>query len=725
MPWLLALCLSWLLGLVQQCAGQGASLKNLPEFQECKKLIQVPALEVLPGGGWDNLRNVDMGRVMNFSFSRCQTTEDGYYLIPDEVFVIPQKQTQVETNSEIIENWMEHKSSVAHSINVEASFFSVVNGKFSAESQRVKTHQVRDKTSTTRVQVRNHIYSVKTNPNFSFDPRFKRQLVDIANALENNHTRAATYLSELLVLNYGTHVITSIKAGALLVQEDYLHSLYFSDYNDQKSTITASAGVNFFNKVNIGVSGSSTTEDSVTKQYTGNTTYSLIEGHGSIPFYPGITLKLWQEGITNNLVAIDRSGLPLHFFLNKETLEDLPEPTIRRLSKSIEKAIMLYYTVNKHPGCLKLDSKNFNFQANVDDGSCEGVATNFTFGGVYQECAILAGNGEELCRSLEQKNPLTGGFSCAAPYTAVKLRSEVKEEIYSNYECHKRCHGCWVFFSCCDNVCGDVYYIRRVRFTTYWCAAINEVVPEFNGYLFGGLYSKSMQNPITNSQSCPSHFIPLKILQDLSICVSNDYEMASQYAVGFGGFLSCEATNPLAGKSRTACATGFSQHVAAISDGCQVLFCVTSGIFNGGELLPIKLPPFTRPPLSSHSFTNTVMVMTEGEMYWIKDSTTKLWKTVKSADIQKMATFIDPNRNALSGGAAFGVALAVTVVLATVITAAVFGVKRCRRRGYRELVNSSRQNLNEETRGNEAEVEIDVSGSETEAADSSSLMSRA
>lgn len=123
-------------------------------LRECRKNLSAPALEVLPGGGWDNLRNLDMGRVMNLSYLQCQTTEDGIYLIPDETFVIPQKVSLVEMNSEIIGSWLEQKSSTSRSINTEASFDTIVNGKFSSESKRIKTHQVKDNSVTARVQVR-------------------------------------------------------------------------------------------------------------------------------------------------------------------------------------------------------------------------------------------------------------------------------------------------------------------------------------------------------------------------------------------------------------------------------------------------------------------------------------------------------------------------------------------------------------------------------------------
>ncbi|TNN29134.1 Macrophage-expressed gene 1 protein [Liparis tanakae] len=115
--------------------------------------LSITALEVLPGGGWDNLRNMDAGRVMNLSYFQCQTTEDGLYLIPDEVFVIPHKETSIEMNSEIISSWLEQSSLTSNSINAESSFFLVLNGKFSKENQRMKTHQVKDSSTTARVQV--------------------------------------------------------------------------------------------------------------------------------------------------------------------------------------------------------------------------------------------------------------------------------------------------------------------------------------------------------------------------------------------------------------------------------------------------------------------------------------------------------------------------------------------------------------------------------------------
>ncbi|XP_015251027.1 PREDICTED: macrophage-expressed gene 1 protein [Cyprinodon variegatus] len=664
--------------------------------------LSITALEVLPGGGWDNLRNLDMGRVMNLSYFQCQTTEDGLYFIPDEVFVIPQKQTGVETNSEIISSWQEQKSTTSHSINSDVSFFSILNGKFSAESTRMKSHQVKDSSTTARVQVRNFLYTVKAYPDFTLDSRFVQQTKEIADAIENNQTMNADYLSEKMVLDYGTHVITSVDAGASLVQEDYLSSSYVSDSASDSSTVKAQAGLNFFDKIKFDISSQSSQQSSTLKTYQSNIQYSIIQSHGGIPFYPGITLQKWQESTRNNLVAIDRSGFPLHYFININTIPDLPQPTVDKVANKVKGAIERYYKINTRPGCVDISSKNFNFQANVDDNSCEGPATNLSFGGVYQECTKLSQDADPLCNTLAQKNVATGDFSCRPPYTPTLLRSEVRQQGYTAYECHRERYSCGLFglFHCHRQVCNDVYRVRSARIDTYWCS-VNGKAPDNSGYLFGGIYSPSALNPITKSKSCPPNFIPVKFLSDGQVfCMSNDYETGTRYSVPFGGLFSCEAGNPLA-NNHNRCPPKFSQHLATVSDGCEILYCVQSGLFTGGELLPIHLPPFRKTPLVSMQSTNTVMVMTEGEKNWVRVGQTKAWRLVKQEEIQELSRKFNPELNQMSSGEKAGVAFGVMGLIGLVVIVVVIVIRRRKysgftRRGYEVISEEIETNTSQE-----------------------------
>lgn len=546
-------------------------------------------------------------------------------------------------------------------------------------------------------QVRNLIYTVKAYPDFTLDVRFVQQVQAIAEAIENNQTRNAEYLSERMVLDYGTHVITSIEAGATLVQEDYLSSKYVSDSVSDKSSITAEAGLNFFNKVKFDISSQQTQESSSLRAYQTNITYSITTSHGGgTPFYPGITLQKWQESTRNNLVAIDRFGFPLHYFITTNSLPELPHPSVNKVALSVSQAIERYYKVNMRPGCVDVTSENFNFQANVDDSSCKGPATNLSFGGVYQECEQLTSDAGPLCDALAHKNPDTGAFNCRSPYTSTLLRSEVRQQGYTSLDCHDqeyRCGFLWLKH-CHRKICQDNYRVRSARVKTYWCS-VNGQAPQYSGYLFGGIYSRSNVNPLTNSKSCPQNFIALKFLSDGQvICVSHDYEAGTRFSVPFGGLFSCESNNPLA-KSERRCPPKFSQHLAAVSDGCEILYCVQSGLFTGGQLLPVHLPPFTNPPIINMQFTNTVVVMTDSDKNWVKIGATKTWRPATLAEIRAIQRNLELEQGQMSTGQKVGVAFGVIGMMAVVLVVIVL-VRRRRKtsgfamsRGYQEIQNGA------------------------------------
>ena len=68
------------------------------------------------------------------------------------------------------------------------------------------------------LQVRYVRYTAKTQPDFVLDDAFKARLRKIAAHIELNRTDLATYESQKVVRDFGTHVTTSVDMGAALVQ---------------------------------------------------------------------------------------------------------------------------------------------------------------------------------------------------------------------------------------------------------------------------------------------------------------------------------------------------------------------------------------------------------------------------------------------------------------------------------------------------------------------------
>ena len=677
---------SYPLGDVRNCPVRAPHDDSQPLYQ----------MEVLPGTGFDNLRNLDMGQVHYYNFSSCQISKDGKYLLPDNVFVIPVQESKVDSYAEYFDHWDNYTSMTSNSINTDASFFSHVSAKFSAEYTSTKSHMYNDQAKSTRVQIRHKLYTVKLQPDTQLHPTFKSRVYEIASNIQNNNTEYAHYLAELMVRDYGTHYITSMDAGAIMSQMDFIKSSAASDQSGHIKNLTASASANFFGKISLGSSFSHGSSDSASKSFLNSRTHSQVVTVGGPPFSPNLTLQEWENGVANALVSIDRSGDPLHFVINPSTLPFLPENTIRAVHNYVNSAINRYYKVNTHRGCTDPAAKNFNFHANLDDSTCQPPLTNFSFGGIYQKCTPDSDhNTENLCESGPQPalqlNPLTGNLSCPGNYTSVLLHSGTVSHVMQKTVCNQVCHHCHLWSRCChcDNVLTP--FLSLARYEAYWCAALDGArIQQSDGYLFGGYYTSAIANPVTNTMSCPRFFYPLHMGEDTKVCVSNDYEKGSAYAVDFAGFESCSVGNPLAESSPALqnqarwphlCPHGYAQHLVTVEDGCEINFCVRAGAFKPNTLYAPKLPPFRKHPKYKNNVTDTLVMFGVYGQIWVKNDNGDWEKiAIGNEDGQSLLDRLDITSTGMesgSGGGLPAVAVAVlsivsTVVLGIIIVVAIF-----------------------------------------------------
>ena len=550
------------------------------------------AIDVLPGLGYDALRDIDMGQVLYYNYSLCRVSKDGKYLLPDYVYLSPLRESSIQVYADYFDHWDKYTSLTSKTISAHASIgwgFASIGGSYSSEYTTTKSHMVNDDSNVVRIHLRNILYVVHAEPRSPLHPRFKSRLFEIAAYLQKSMTTHALYLAELLIRDYGTHFLTSVEAGAIIAQTDFISNRYTEDKSSDSRKIKASASASFFGKISVGGGFSSVTNHTHDDGYLNNRTFSKVDTFGGPPFRIGFTIDQWEDGIPSALVPIDRAGDPLHFAINSDTVPELPYTTRAAVADIVYDAINRYFKVNTHKGCTNPRSKHFDFNANVDDSSCdtEVVYSNYTFGGTYQICT----GDSSLCAKydvINQPNPLTHTYGCPDDVNVKYLHVKV----FSGTIDIRR--WVWLFFE----------RTEHVTYETYWCVAKpGTEIPARSGFLFGGFYTVSTPNPLTNTMGCPPYFIPLKIGNYLNMCVSTEFELGFRYSVPFGGFETCLSGNPLSKDTFSEdsnswpheCPHGYTRYFGGVEHGCDINICVQKGTLTlntYGKLLPPRLPPF-------------------------------------------------------------------------------------------------------------------------------------
>ena len=395
----------------------------------------------------------------------------------------------------------------SYSIGAHASAkdsFIEVSGKFSYDYISIKSHMYNDNSVATRVQVKHKLYTVLLQPDAPLHPNFKSRIFDIAANLQINNTRIAHYLADTLVRDFGTHYLTAMDAGAILAQIDFIDRSYVEEGSANKTSIAASASASFFGKVSLGADFTDENSHPQLNSFISSRTYSKVVALGGPPFNVNSTLEEWETGIPDALVAIDRYGNQLHLAINPNTLPELCEETSQLVSDIVYEAISRYFQANTILGCTNMNVTNFNFQANVDDGSCsdDPETVNYSFGGVSLNCS--------------------GNLS-----TSECMRIDCPENFLPLVKIHS-------------------FTIGTIHYDAYWCS----VKPNADDFLlFGGFYTTTKPNPITGVIGCPNYFYPQHWILgpgvDVFICVSRDKEHGSNYSAAFGGFESCETAIPI------------------------------------------------------------------------------------------------------------------------------------------------------------------------------------
>ncbi|XP_033760662.1 macrophage-expressed gene 1 protein-like [Pecten maximus] len=509
--------------------------------------------EVLPGNGWDNLENKERGQVIQHTYTECRTTDDGKFLIPDGVVTTPVKSSKLDVFSEVYSSWMDYKETTSKSINVAAKYsrgFFSIDGTFSAESQSVKENQADQKSSIARTQARYVKYIAKLQPDMSFHPTFRARVMEIAKLIQTNEKVVARYESQQLVRDFGTHVLTGMDAGAVITQVQHVSLGFVSTHSEKETSLAASLSTSFslglYGKGGLNVSGGSTTQVEASKDFSNSVTQSTIKTYGGPTYQPqNFQLDDWARGMLTNPILIGMQMFKMgHAHLLRLTLRLV--------------------------GCIKLVHK----MPFLESDHCSGYI---------------------------QRNPLTGESSCPSGYNPVLLDSSNIGKTETTRECHRVWYKVWL-----GKKCTNIPVPGSVTVSSYWCVATGDV-HQSSGYMFGGLFTPHIGNLMTGGSSCPPNFNKLPLLDGLTVCVTQDFDSGFPFSAPFGGFFTCKNGNPLAASAKTdqshwphSCPTGFSSHLALMSNECEIEYCAQLKHISDKGLPSVRKPPFMAYPNYRH-----------------------------------------------------------------------------------------------------------------------------
>ncbi|CAH8564759.1 unnamed protein product [Schistosoma turkestanicum] len=663
---------------------------------QCALLPDQNYLSVLPGFGWDNLVNRERGPIIDVEkYSMCRRSADGKFMIPDDITVQPLKNSEIKLSSEVYESISQCHSLIAYSINSvlggEYSFFRI-NGDFSFDKEILREKLSQKLGLIVQSEMRHNRYFIQLIPDSKLHSRFKNRLLDIAAYLERGNVTMETielfnngligntlrnslgiltndnfkslsegmnafYLADLVVRDFGTHCINSIHAGGVLAKIDTLDTNSLNIKKEDRWHLGASASSSFANLFNVKLSASLNNNNSVTENYESKITYSQILTYGGpIIYMSNVNLSLWESGLDNQLVAIDRNGQPIYELITDRSLPELSGHMIVRLTATLKSAVERYYKANMVVGCMNPLSVFYDNEANVASPECDLQSKQITnstlyLGGVYQKCT----GPDDLCLGETIPNPLTGDLTCSPGYTSIQLLPQQIRKCYS--VCNEKS---WFKNSECTTNCAIT--------ESYWCSrdpSLPNTLDDYdNGYLFGGLYTDKEVNSLTKQYNCPQYYWPIALGRRMRICLSSDRELGGKYSLPFGGFYSCYSGNPLTvlintnqtkdidgniNQSRmpewfkmqqhrhqqqqqqqnhetmqsmsrnddltpfneqfvqndfsqifTAlwpkkCPVGYTAHLAAMEDICQVNYCVQANFLKEQARRQLKRPPFVLP----------------------------------------------------------------------------------------------------------------------------------
>ena len=525
----------------------------------------------LLGSGFDPLLSEPRMPIIQLSYNKSNTNLDHNGLIPDYTIQINTPRAREEFYAQELTWSKSTEDTQRFHMDAKASVWKI-SGSFSYDNNWIhksmsnKFHRV----ARITMAVRTATYVLELD-RINIDSHLVEMLQEIANAVRQNTTismgRAAWYADELIRM-HGPMIIYKVDVGGHLQMLTTIDTNRWQDYNQHD--LKVAAGVHFKAIFNLDINVQNQHTSTASTAYNASLVDTTVETIGGEPWKDGQSANDWQSTLIENPAPVRTYSMPLLDIITPKRAPQMSPVDIQYARRVISERIENYILQNTYYGCRDPSAADFNPSANIHDPSACLWDRKFSFGGMFQTSP---------CADYQIKNELTQDLSCPKGFTAYPVLEPYRITHNTvDTTSYRSCHSCWLVATCCKwKTRTDSHHSQCVVAPHVCMASINRSVT--HGDAFGGMFTDTMPNPITEAKNCPDGFNMIKFATDwgnkhyFAACYAPFDTMASQNGVPFGGIFSTEHTNPDTHDYN--CPPGFGRHSLPIHGGKNVYFCAT------------------------------------------------------------------------------------------------------------------------------------------------------
>lgn len=542
-------------------------------------------VDLYPGYGWDHLRFIDMLPIYQVRNANSSVQ------MQECIAHVPIREVEIEMNSDIIDVYDSTTKdySSEHILGGGVGFMGFgISASFSKQYRELKERQGREQTVIIRNEILHNTADVFLLRSCPLDSHLKAEIINIANNIRDDEPIMARYAAQTFVLRYGTHYTSRFRIGGRIVEENFMKTQDLYSSSTVTKSMQAGAKASFIGKFSLSASYGTSNSDTNNNinQYQQKVSERKITAHGGQPYLIGMPLKDWQASIDDNPVVLQRMVENITMAIDPKQISEVEQYYVYKALEEINRAVDTYVRMNLMPGCLDRKSPSFNWLANNDNGKCDTPIYALQFGGFYQNCTVHWSSGDStnapggLCGVL--RNFHTQAESCPSGFITTLLHTLNRIQRVERSDSYK-CGFLWL------STCYRTIYVGTATITTrlYGCTRNST---GYTQYTFGGSFTSTKTNMVTNSRNCPSLYVSQRVTNDIDVCVT-DKIVYSNNIPKFGGLFSCQ-TKPWNKKDDDMCPIGYNAIPMGIIENSCILHACLQMRTQDQQLPPISLPPY-------------------------------------------------------------------------------------------------------------------------------------